>query len=397
MLKSDKDSLKITDEYPTAIAKDFRVFLRYLEENKVKLTRASGYITRKDLKVIYSSMSEPKLVVSEKGNQPDYPLIHLFYHLAITLELVGKESMSGGEVLVVDVERVSLFKELPISGQFFSLLIAFWIEVDWDLLQEGYHKGAPDNILFLFEQLESHPAGKVIELSKYDILQQLLSRFEHFLHYFYYFGLWDVKIDEQKSYQPGSVKHKQAKSIKLTPFYKLLEETLNETWDALDPPDFDFLSIFTGITTEVEVEESLTKEERKALFLSLIKPLVLEGESLQVLAKKEQTFVEGVYCFTVKEEGGRLRKIELDGEHTLFDLHQSIQDEFELDDDHLYSFYMDGKKFSKNCYNSTRDYMGPYVTDAKIGRLNLCEGQKFLYLYDFGEEWEFYITVENSK
>jgi hypothetical protein len=51
----------------------------------------------------------------------------------------------------------------------------------------------------------------------------------------------------------------------------------------------------------------------------------------------------------------------------------------------------------KHCFNSTNDYIGPSVTDAKIGRINLYEGQKFLYLYDFREEWEFYITIENKE
>lgn len=39
------------------------------------------------------------------------------------------------------------------------------------------------------------------------------------------------------------------------------------------------------------------------------------------------------------------------------------------------------------------DTNGPFVNDAKIGNLHLYEGQRFLYLFDFGDEWKFYIDV----
>lgn len=45
---------------------------------------------------------------------------------------------------------------------------------------------------------------------------------------------------------------------------------------------------------------------------------------------------------------------------------------------------MDGKKFSKQSYNSPMDHSGPFVNEVKIGNL---------YLLDFGDEWESYIDV----
>ena len=44
------------------------------------------------------------------------------------------------------------------------------------------------------------------------------------------------------------------------------------------------------------------------------------------------------------------------------------------------------------------------MNEAKIGDLHLYEGQGFLYLFDFGDEWEFEVQVfkiiegeENAK
>ena len=39
------------------------------------------------------------------------------------------------------------------------------------------------------------------------------------------------------------------------------------------------------------------------------------------------------------------------------------------------------------------DNQGPYVNDKKIADLHLYEEQKLLYLFDFGDEWEFIVDV----
>jgi hypothetical protein len=387
----------ITEEVPTTIVKDFETFINYVATNNVKVTKASEYITRKDLKAIYAIMCEPKLSVSEKGNQPDYPLIHLFFHLGLTLDLVRIVSSKSGAVFAVNAERIAIYKSLTPTEKFVSHLIAFWIDVDWEKIQEGYYKHAPQNIDFLFELLGPFPASEKIKMNKVKHLKQELFQFEHFLYYFSYFGLWHVTIDEENSHQPGRTKHKLAKTIELTPFYKWVEEILLETWEPFvtnhDKAGFEFLSMMTGIQLEEEEEDVMTKEERKELFITLVKQGRLDGDLNQVLTKKEHVFQEGSYHFIVKEDGGRSRTLQLDGAQTLFDLHREIQKAFDLFDDHLYSFYMDGKKYSKHCYNSPRDFAGPFVQEGKIGDLSLYEGKRFLYLYDFGAEWEFNIDV----
>lgn len=78
------------------------------------------------------------------------------------------------------------------------------------------------------------------------------------------------------------------------------------------------------------------------------------------------------------------------------DLHLIIQDAFELNDDHLYCFFMDGKRWSHNSINCTGDDHGPYVTEARIGRLGLEPGQEILYLFDYGDEWFFKVLLEKT-
>jgi hypothetical protein len=55
---------------------------------------------------------------------------------------------------------------------------------------------------------------------------------------------------------------------------------------------------------------------------------------------------------------------------------------------------MDAKRYSRNSYESPYCENGPYVDEVNIGELELFEGQRILYLFDYGDSWEFNIVLE---
>lgn len=100
------------------------------------------------------------------------------------------------------------------------------------------------------------------------------------------------------------------------------------------------------------------------------------------------------------------------GRQTLNDLHMVIQEAFGFDADHLYSFFMSGKAWDTSdfeYYHPEADGGPPEAdmravlslirgskpqprlpaTKAGIESLNLKPKQKFLYLFDYGDEWQF--------
>lgn len=103
---------------------------------------------------------------------------------------------------------------------------------------------------------------------------------------------------------------------------------------------------------------------------------------------------EMIYVVKVLLKRGIWRRIQLSSRHTLHDLHKVILDAYEFDDDHLYAFFMQGKPWQGEAYWSPYNDEGPYADKVKIGSLNLAIKQKFLYLYDFGDEWTFSVQVE---
>ena len=100
-----------------------------------------------------------------------------------------------------------------------------------------------------------------------------------------------------------------------------------------------------------------------------------------------------IYQFKVslKETPRIWRIIEIKGTQMLSSLHKAIFNAFDRFDEHLYSFFM-----SNIPYDRDSEYMLPdphdyrWETDAtriRINTLRLEPGQKFLYLFDYGDNW----------
>lgn len=165
------------------------------------------------------------------------------------------------------------------------------------------------------------------------------------------------------------------------------------------------------------------------------------------------------YTFHVSIPGtGRVwRKIEMLDSQTLAELHLAIQDAFDFDRDHLYSFFMSGKAWDGSSEYRLPDDVPPWSTvvaedepepdssqedrvwklyqatlrqkvvearqaglddeqiafmeqaiqtaffryrepgdvrRTRLADLDLSQGQTFLYLFDYGDEWRFRVRVQ---
>jgi len=98
-----------------------------------------------------------------------------------------------------------------------------------------------------------------------------------------------------------------------------------------------------------------------------------------------------IYTFNVSLKGSPKvwRRIEVKGNQNLNHLHEAIFEAFERYDEHLYAFFMSNKPG-----DGSSEYGIPYperktksARRARIDSLALKPKQKFLYLFDFGDEW----------
>ena len=94
------------------------------------------------------------------------------------------------------------------------------------------------------------------------------------------------------------------------------------------------------------------------------------------------------------------RTFELLDTHTLEDLHDAIQDAFGWDDDHLYSFFLSNRAWDSLTEVSRpfNDVFGdepepPTADEVTLAELELQPKQRFLYIFDFGDDLRHEIEV----
>jgi hypothetical protein len=103
---------------------------------------------------------------------------------------------------------------------------------------------------------------------------------------------------------------------------------------------------------------------------------------------------KGTYILKVLLEKDLWRIIKISHKTKLHRLHYEIQQVFDFDNDHMYAFYTgssyrNGKEFySANPLGESEEYEDLTIEDAQ-----LYKGQQFIYLFDFGDMWEFKIQV----
>ena len=75
----------------------------------------------------------------------------------------------------------------------------------------------------------------------------------------------------------------------------------------------------------------------------------------------------------------------------LSSLHKAIFNAFDRSEEHQYSFFLSNKPYDKeNEYTSPgldTDGTGKLATRIRIDSVELYGGPKFLYLFDYGDEW----------
>lgn len=103
----------------------------------------------------------------------------------------------------------------------------------------------------------------------------------------------------------------------------------------------------------------------------------------------------GSYVISVSLGKGCYRHIQISASATLYKLHQAILYAFEFQDDHLHAFFMDNRCWSRvGAYYSTDEMAdGRDTKKYKLKDLRLSEGDRFKYIFDFGDEWRFQCKV----
>jgi len=107
----------------------------------------------------------------------------------------------------------------------------------------------------------------------------------------------------------------------------------------------------------------------------------------------EPVLKEGLYCFKISI-GSVWRCISISGNLELDILSDAVLKAFDFDHDHLYQFTYRNRKGLIVNVNDPELEESPYADETLIGELGLKPGDSFVYLYDFGDQWEFSLKLD---
>jgi hypothetical protein len=92
-------------------------------------------------------------------------------------------------------------------------------------------------------------------------------------------------------------------------------------------------------------------------------------------------------------------RLAMRGDQHLTALHDALQEAFGWWDDHLYSFWLDGKFWSDHDVELTSPVTpdeGPRTADVPLAELDLQVGQTIAYVFDFGDEWRVQLKLREQ-
>ena len=106
-----------------------------------------------------------------------------------------------------------------------------------------------------------------------------------------------------------------------------------------------------------------------------------------------------VLSATHQRDGGVSLTVEVASRDSLSTLNAVIQKGLAWDDDHLYVFMMTNNRQDEyfNFKRLYEDSSPPFAGDMSLGQMGLVRGQRFQYLFDFGDKHLFQVVVKEIR
>lgn len=381
---------------------DFDTFVRYLTgKAKLPLTGA-GDLKAADLWAMNERVNyKAPDYVTARSRQADYPLLSFLYQVITTSRLAIVEFDKVNR-LVPDAARIEAYQGLTLEEKYVFLLETAWCYVDWATL-DGDDRSGQGAQWFRegVEQLLRNPTGTDATLftwgwrSDVSVQENDMSKIlvfptvNNYVRAGYWFGWYDI----------GEVVLPKRDKYALEIGRVTLTDWGRECLTVLRrkrPFHFWNKNAFSHFDSEVDADYDEAVDVNT--FADVFRTLLDEPDlvSLYPINPNPPT---GTYWLRVELPNHQVaRTLAMPATSTLDDLHLMIQKAFRFDNDHLYGFYLN----PKNPYNGAQ-YFDPRTeegwadgypaAETTLASLNLYEGQVFKYVFDFGDNWEFWIVV----
>lgn len=358
---------------PGTILQDFQTLLDFLNPQGIEVSGVNNVLPMKQLRTINDLLSHPIDMGLKRPVQKSYPYIHGLYWLLRASGITTVKSKGKKPILAIDQAVLESWNRLNPTDRYFNLLEAWMIFGTEEMLGErgGLMFNNLDQCLHFLKNLPSE--GQNFADSKNSDPLKYWPGLHNLalLHLFGIISVTSAKMKEGKGWQVGTVKP--------TPFGMALLQLL---WITFCQNEF-----FTEAQERLNPILGQLQPAFQEFFPEWQQNLVIPGAT---------EFRDELYIFKVSL-GKIWRRIAIPGKLTLNYLAYAILDSVEFCCDHLYQFtYKNRFGRITNIHHPSLDEP-PFVDQVSVGDLPLEPGANMIYIFDFGDWWEFNVQLEEIK
>ncbi len=349
---------------------EYRRFLTFISENYVKLSSRTGNLGKKDCAELnrqFKVIREPYRNAAR--TQEYYAVIDFFHYFSWQGSLLQEVKRKGGGYTLQATDRCAQFLGMaPIEK--YLMMLAVWFC--------GYREASirPYQTSMFLPLFMETGAGETLQ-SPYGVNPWEHSYYSD-VRLFALFGLLQLNWLEESQKQAADNKFciKSLVMTELGALWKEANEDMICQYGWLSPDGFREVLVTNG-----QFVDGYNGEMESRIMAFLANP-VEEGRHTVQLK------ISVASC---------TRRVTLGDQASLDDLHYFIQRSVNFGMDHLYYFQFGNGSRLRRYYApecEDEDFLADTVSLAK---LHLYEGMHFLYLFDFGDQWQFKVTVEKIQ
>lgn len=362
-----KPSFKINSDKSGSVLKDFATLLDFVAEEKYPVGKKGLQFSGKALIDLNLRFSQPIKHTFKRPTQASFHHINLLYQAASDLVFFSYTETAKNTIIQLNDDAIASWKKLNTTEKYFTLFEMCNTDT------EGMFSSVSYKIRSSVERY--FQKGKT-EIDADTNRQLQLSRRLPSIALMQLFGLCNVEQGEADAKGRWNIV-----SLEKTPLADILLS---------DVESFDY---YINEQADKVGWDNLLAGWSKSLF----SPLFPDYKKHYQLEATKQSYTEGDYVFRISL-GRAWRQVALNHHNTLSTLADSILRYFDFDNDHLHEFSFSdttGRKRKYSHYNVAADNDEKSSEDITLGELPLGLKSSMIFLFDFGDDWRFKVTLED--
>jgi hypothetical protein len=366
--------LRITPTTPGPIVQDFDALLERINAEGIPVSNTQHQISLKILPDLNAQLSQPIQIDLKRPQQKSYPNLYGLYLLLRVTGLTQIHSTGKTPKLVINPDRYAAWQTLNPTEKYFTLLEAWLIRGDLELLGEDRNPlNEGSRVLRAWADLSKQPKT-YRNYAEQDRLNYWPGF--HNLTLMQMFGWVELVCP-----RPDAGKGWRVKQVKPTPIGDAIATVaLSAYYDQ----EFHWAS-----------EDDFTLPWGD--FQPYFQPYFPEWQQ-NLPALQPSAHQTGTYIFKVSL-GKIWRRLSISSEMTLEALGDLIRESVNFDSDHLDLFsFKDAMGRTVEIHSPHNDWREGKATDeVLVGDLPLQPGMAMTYLFDFGDCWTFNVQLEEIQ